>query len=70
MRRVRLRTLRSGSTSLTVGEKMIEHKQVLECYDDLDLIWKEWLTAGKIDLMDTFTRVDVTVTRIEPAKPA
>jgi hypothetical protein len=51
-------------------EKMIEHKQVLECYDDLDVIWKEWLKAGMIDITDTFTRADITVTRIEPSKPA
>ena len=51
-------------------EKMIEHTQVLECYDDLDVIWKQWLEAGKIDIMDTLTHADVTVTRVEPAKPA
>jgi hypothetical protein len=46
-------------------QKMIEHKRVLECYEDLDVIWKEWLTAGKIDFMDTLSRIDVTVERIE-----
>ena len=46
-------------------QKMIEHKRVLECYEDLDVVWKEWLTAGKIGFMDTLSSIDVTVERIE-----
>ena len=50
-------------------QKMIEHTQVRECYEDQDQIWKEWLTTGKINLMDTLSSFDVTIERTEKPKP-
>jgi len=34
---------------------------VLECYEDLDVVWKEWLTMGKIDFAHTLSSIDVTI---------
>lgn len=37
-------------------EKKIGHDEVMNCYNDLDAIWKALLKAGNINIMDTLTR--------------